>query len=225
MSAAEKTERIMGALMDHLRAKYQLLSSSNVFRLQTNAAGTLTLILDLLSPKVDGGDSDATKFGGDINDIQFLRDVNCGLQYLPTFQIVFTPMAIVSDQDSPPPSSRTLFNVLLVNYQVRKLVFYLLGWIFEYYDWAVDYVTSIFQLINFAGFRIKERLHDFLCQLPSRSNCCNTRSSRRRRRRNNSRTRCRFSREGNYCCVYQGCYLKRSLRRVSYELYECMNQF
>jgi len=117
MSAAEKTERIMGALMDHLRAKYQLLSSSNVFRLQTNAAGTLTLILDLLSPKVDGGDSDATKFGGDINDIQFLRDVNCGLQYLPTFQIVFTPMAIVSDQDSPPPSSRTLFNVLLVNYQ------------------------------------------------------------------------------------------------------------
>jgi len=103
--------------MDHLRAKYQLLSSSNVFRLQTNAAGTLTLILDLLSPKVDGADSDATKFGGDINDIQFLRDVNCGLQYLPTFQIVFTPMAIVSDQDSPPPSSRTLFNVLLVNYQ------------------------------------------------------------------------------------------------------------
>merc|ERR1711997_1445837 len=96
---------------------YQLLSSSNVFRLQTNAAGTLTLILDLLSPKVDGADSDATKFGGDINDIQFLRDVNCGLQYLPTFQIVFTPMAIVSDQDSPPPSSRTLFNVLLVNYQ------------------------------------------------------------------------------------------------------------
>ena len=120
MSAAEKTERIMGALMDHLRAKYQLLSSSNVFRLQTNAAGTLTLILDLLSPKVDGADSDATKFGGDINDIQFLRDVNCGLQYLPTFQIVFTPMAIVSDQDSPPPSSRTLFNVLLVNYQVRN---------------------------------------------------------------------------------------------------------
>merc|ERR1711997_864276 len=96
---------------------YQLLSSSNVFRLQTNAAGTLTLILDLLSPKVDGADSDATKFGGDINDIQFLRDVNCGLQYLPTFQVVFTPMAIVSDQDSPPPSSRTLFNVLLVNYQ------------------------------------------------------------------------------------------------------------
>merc|ERR1712038_165710 len=89
-----------GALMDHLRAKYQLLSSSNVFRLQTNAAGTLTLILDLLSPKVDGGDSDATKFGGDINDIQFLRDVNCGLQYLPTFQIVFTPMAIVNDQGS-----------------------------------------------------------------------------------------------------------------------------
>ena len=121
MSAAEKTERIMGALMDHLRAKYQLLSSSNVFRLQTNAAGTLTLILDLLSPKVDGADSDATKFGGDINDIQFLRDVNCGLQYLPTFQIVFTPMAIVSDQDSPPPSSRTLFNVLLVNYQVILL--------------------------------------------------------------------------------------------------------
>ena len=91
-----------------------------MFRLQTNAAGTLTLILDLLSPKVDGADSDATKFGGDINDIQFLRDVNCGLQYLPTFQIVFTPMAIVSDQDSPPPSSRTLFNVLLVNYQVRS---------------------------------------------------------------------------------------------------------
>merc|ERR1712142_1170867 len=98
--------------MDHLRGKYPFLSSSNVFRLQTNAAGTLTLILDLLSPKVDNNDQ-STKAG----DIQFLRDVNCGLQYLPTFQIVFTPMAIVSDQDSPPPSSRTLFNVLLVNYQ------------------------------------------------------------------------------------------------------------
>lgn len=116
MTAAEKTERVMGALMDHLRGKYQMLSSSNVFRLQTNAAGTLTLILDLLSPKIDGSDLNTTKSG----EIQFLRDVNCGLQYLPTFQIVFTPMAIVSDGDSPPPSSRTLFNVLLVNYQGNK---------------------------------------------------------------------------------------------------------
>jgi len=115
MSAAEKTERVMGALMDHLRVKYALLSSSNVFRLQTNAAGTLTLILDLLSPKIDSPDSQV--MSKSTGDVQFLRDINCGLQYLPTFQIVFTPMAIVSDQDSPPPSSRTLFNVLLVNYQ------------------------------------------------------------------------------------------------------------
>jgi len=105
----------MGALMDHLRGKYPSMSSSNVFRLQTNAAGTLTLILDLLSPKIDT-ESPKT-IDANANDVQFLRDVNCGLQYLPTFQIVFTPMAIVSDQDSPPPSSRTLFNVLLVNYQ------------------------------------------------------------------------------------------------------------
>ena len=89
-----------------------------MFRLQTNAAGTLTLILDLLSPKIDQAGEGTKTVDMNANDLQFLRDVNCGLQYLPTFQIVFTPMAIVSDQDSPPPSSRTLFNVLLVNYQV-----------------------------------------------------------------------------------------------------------
>ena len=48
------------------------------------------------------------------NDVQFLRDVNCGLQYLPTFQVLEKSQNILF-------TSSKLFSYLYVFRQVSRL--------------------------------------------------------------------------------------------------------
>lgn len=115
----EKTQTILSTLREHLTAAFPNLSITLPHnQIRNDTAGNISMVFPL--PSKDEPTSNSEK-----------GYINMGLPLdTPTFMLQLTPMAIISDEDYPPPSSRSFIDISVATYHgviLKKdsLVFYI----------------------------------------------------------------------------------------------------
>lgn len=105
MESSVKSEVVLEALRDHLANEFPFLSSSLALsQIRSDTAGRTSLVMPL-------------KMRSEPVNSSTRGYVTMGLPLdTPTFMLQFTPVAIVSDKETPAPSSRSLFTVNVATY-------------------------------------------------------------------------------------------------------------